>query len=296
MPSVIGVYDWGMDMDDEGHRDYTLDLLIDAATDDGPANIMLCPDLPLIGAYWQVIGDLDLQARRIPKSRFKPVVTGEPTDTWLATLNYSTRPIKRCQDSSVEDPLSEPPKFSGDFMTRPRKYHFDKDGKPIRSSSWERLEYEEEIPHPVVRISQNVAVCQYALAAQVMTFAPLNDSPLWGLPARCWRLTGYSVDENFYGTCSRYYTENYEISANYDTWDREVSDEGTRVLKPGGDLDNPEDFVLYRQPGDGGHVRIFLNGAGVPAADEASAAKKKPKVLGETNLLSFGLPATIPPT
>jgi hypothetical protein len=93
----------------------------------------------------------------------------------------------------------------------------------------------------------------------------VNDNTLWGMPRRTIRLNDITWERNIFGTCGKYYRITYIFEVNYDTWNRFILDEGTRVkiLKdfPVSDI-NP--LVPYVDPYTGKPGRALLNGQGYP--------------------------------
>jgi hypothetical protein len=85
------------------------------------------------------------------------------------------------------------------------------------------------------------------------------------MPRRTIRLNDITWESNIFGTCGKYYRITYIFEVNYDTWNRFILDEGTRVkiLKdfPVSDT-NP--LVPYVDPYTGKPGRALLNGQGYP--------------------------------
>jgi hypothetical protein len=121
----------------------------------------------------------------------------------------------------------------------------------------------------------------------------VNSVPLWGFPRRCVKLSNFSVEVKYYGTCQVYYARSLDLEINAvldpatgavkSGWDRDLLDEATKVLhgrflppEQGGRYEvldingqppsrfNPEHFdrFLDRQ---GEPSTIVLNGEGLPA-------------------------------
>src|SRR5690606_24453146 len=53
----------------------------------------------------------------------------------VVDLKYTTKPLKRCQTTSVESPLSQPPDLSGSFLKTKREATFDRNGNPLLMSN-----------------------------------------------------------------------------------------------------------------------------------------------------------------
>jgi hypothetical protein len=109
----------------------------------------------------------------------------------------------------------------------------------------------------------------------------VNDAILWGLPPRCILLSQVSWERKFYGICFYYYTLHLTFDINYDGFDRDLVDEGTKVLNGqwdpvtgnwvlipiNGQPPNYQNPQHYRRWKDrvGENMKGLLNGAGLPA-------------------------------
>jgi hypothetical protein len=236
---------------------------------------------------------------------------------------------ERCWGSDAElcDPLSEPQKISVDYSQYTEEAAYDRFGRRVLTSSLEPIHgpnNEWEFTHTSVVIEQNVLDDQLALVEQIKD--SVNALPLWGLPPRTIKFkpggsqrkcrvapsaTGTGVE------CVVYWTRKliFEIrfrrregagtqgttgtlieltpvpGGPYETWDRDVWDEGTRVLRgywsdSSGvtgtgthkkthwrlvDIDgappdprNPQHFIRFKD-WNGENTRTLLDGAGKPA-------------------------------
>lgn len=294
---AAGQFSWSMSRTREGHRDYTVQHLVRTdSVADGPHTVFNTPGLPLTGNVWGFGNDLDFWAICLPKLEIKlhQARPGEPHKYWLVKNFYSTKPLTRCQDEQIEDPLLEPQDIGGSFTKRTELVSQDKDGNQIRSSSFERLQgsnLEFDKNRPTVKIGQNVA----ALGLNV--FSPmvdtLNDAPLWGVAARSIKLSNVSWERLIHGTCSYYYRRTFEFDVDFSTFDRTVYDEGTKKLKDGGDNTNPEHFELATDEKGNPAGTIFLDGNGAPATSEANAATIDIQFYQESNFLLLGIPTTL---
>lgn len=285
-----GPLTWGMARDTEGHREYKITfLVITDDPEDGPGIALRCPGLPIPGSWWIIGNEVDLWAWCRANAEVEQVVDNEPNYHWKVTQTFSTKPPddkkQRCQDNEIEDPLLEPQRVSGTFIKYTEEATIDRFGQPIMSSSHEQLKgpaVEFDANRLQVRIEQNVADLELdVLAGMVDT---VNNAPIWGLPRRCVKLSAAPWEKKFYGTCYVYYTRTLEFDTNFNTFDRDILDEGTKVLEGhwegGGDEDriyvthnidgapanplNPKHFVRAQDP-FGNLIRVALNGAGLQA-------------------------------
>ncbi len=159
-----GLRVWDGGRDDQGFREFNITNLV-KTTDvmDGPYTVMGAAGLPLIGSTWNFGNDVDVWAFCQPYmkvSRHKQIPEGEKGLLWEVSQKFSTKPISRCQDTVVEDPLLEPQKVSGNFGKYTIEAVYDRFGNLIKSSSHEQIQgrqVEFDNNKPSVVVQQNVA-------------------------------------------------------------------------------------------------------------------------------------------
>ncbi len=315
---VAGHRAWGLDRDDEGHRTYKISHQVQALTTDGPQVVMNTPGLPVIGSIWSFDNDLDSWAFCWPNMKVTPRLPKEKGRIWDVEQLFSTKPLKRCQDTNIEDPLLEPDRISGSFIKFTEEAVRDKDNNFIMSSSNEQLRgpgVEFDKNRPTVRIEQNVAILGLDVFSPMID--TLNNAPLWGLSARKIKLSNVSWERILFGVCNFYYVRLLEFDINFNTFDRNLLDEGTKVLqgqwdendnwklkKAGGaepDPTNPSHFTRYKDK-HGENARSILDGAGRPvntkvinALDDGFVNTGGPTTIfvqkyTESNFLTLGIP------
>ncbi len=304
-----GYMQWSMERDQEGHRTYTLVTRVNCLALDGPYTALNTPGLFLPGSVWALANDLDIWAFCQPDAQVAPVMAaGKPNLHFDITQRFTTKPPpnNRCQDQQVEDPLLEPPKVSGSFIKTVEESTKDRFGNAITNSAHEQIrgpqvEFDSSLPQIV--IEQNVATAEqgYILPAQMRD--TVNDAPLWGLPARCIRMSEPTWTRNYYGQCLVYYTRRLVFDVNVRVeeipeaegggtrlvsgFDRDLLDEGTRVLSGHWDdtlglrwvLDdiagerpdktNPRHFIRYKDR-YGENDKVILDGEGQPYNPETA--------------------------
>lgn len=273
---------WEMTEDDEGHREYNVEYKILADVTDGPFNVRNTPGMPLPGSFWQQGADVDPFAFCKRRSKTAPMQKeDEATWLWKCGLVFSTKPDKRCQDFRFEDPLTEPPKITVSWTKYKEEATEDRFNIPLRNSAHERLkgpQIEFDNGLASVRITQNVLLPNLDLISTMVH--TLNSVPVWGLPIRCVKLSGVSLTKQYYGNCFPYWSRELEFDINPDTFDRDIADEGHKVLygrweRPGvyrilcinGDIPdhkNPAHFKEYVDTA-GNRGNVVLNGKGLPA-------------------------------
>jgi len=298
MPSsrlVGGPRVWRLRRDEEGHREYRVTHLVEMDSKfDGPALALQAPGLPRPGAFWSFGNDKDLWAWCLWTADVEPheVPEGEPVQFFAVEQVFSSRPPGRCQDFKVDDPLLEPAKISGSFVREKEEATHDRHGDPILTSSLEMIrgsQVEFDTARPTVRIERNVARLNLGqLASMINT---VNARPLWGLGPRRVKLANASWEQKFHGRCYRYFTLVLEFEVNFKTFDRDVLDEGTKVLRGewnndtgnwdlvqagGRDPDplNPRDFIRFVDRNNN-PCRVVLDGRGLPAG-AATVSRRLP--------------------
>jgi hypothetical protein len=193
-----------------------------------------------------------------------PVMTNEGNFFWEVELTFSTKPApdaKNCQKNQVEDPLQIPPKISGKSIKYNEEATFTKDGVPIVNTAFEQIrgpQVEFDKNRSQVKIEFNSPTLDLGLCQGMVD--SVNESELWGFPARHVKLSDFEWERKFYGTCYPYYTKiftfdirytkkNFTFSDEedpYDSFDRDVLSEGYMALRGDWDTDkNSPTFGLY---------------------------------------------------
>lgn len=299
MPQVIpGQLVWWGERDSEGHRIYHVKWLIRAFNTDGPANVMQSGGLYQPGDVWAIDNDVDIYAWCRPDMtvRLHQHNEGEPHIWWTAEQLFSTKPpsfnSQRCNDTQIEDPILEPPKISIGFNKVTEEITHDRFGVAITSSSWEQLrgpQLEFEFSFPTIRIEQNVATFFQAYTLPALMIDTVNIDTIWGLSRRTARLANFTAEKLYYGQCYAYYKRVLEFETNPNTFDRDLLDEGNKVLfgewSAEGFWDvldingvpanpyNPSHFDKAKDR-SGNPIKVVLNGKGVPASVMVSTAQK----------------------
>ena len=318
MAVVIGHTDWGRSGDKEGQRDYFVKWLVGANPDEGPQRACAAAGLFLVGDEWALGSDWDPWAFCLPNpSAEKAHVKGEIGNYWHVTQNFSTRPLRRCQDEQIDNPLMEPASLSGSFIKKMKEASFDKDGNPVVNTAWEKFhgsEVEFAESFPTVQIGFNSATLPLALVASMRD--TLNDATLWGVPARGVLFNDFSWERLLYGTCTYYYrlTFGFEVDDSADGFgfDRALLNAGMKCLgghSPGspfkntpidpdaqtGGVDNykiPANFEAYKDI-NGEVCRVLLDEKGLPLADGTAPYNLLLRKYKEANLLLLGIPSSL---
>ena len=292
---LIGRSEQELKRDKEGHREYTLVSKVSTtASGDGPAIVLATPGLPAIGATWSFGNDSDSWAFCWPDMTITPMVTEEPSYYWTVEQKFSTKPLDRCQDATIENPLNEPDEISGSFQSFRKEAIFDKDGDPFLSSSLEPLTgpaLERDFNKAAVTVKMNISALP--LSAYTAAMNTVNDATLWGLAARKIKLSNVQWNRKLYGTCTYYYQITYLFDIDFSGHDTTVLDEGTRVLCPGGTPTNPKHFEAYKNPTDGENAKVLLDGSGGALDDSTSPVSIAVQFYNESNFLLLGIPATL---
>lgn len=311
---VPGPRDLALSRDDDGHREYTLRLLVKSndPQDDGPETVLGTSGLPTVGAAYATGNDSDPWAFCSPRLRITPERGKEPNKLWFLDYVFTTKPFKRCQDTTIDDPLTEPDRISGTFVKYTKEATRDRNNNLIKTSSHEVVrgpQVEFDANRPSVRIEQNVATLELNVFSEMVD--TVNDATLWGLAARKIKLSNVSWDRKIYGSCNYYYTRSFDFDVDFKGFDRTFMDEGTKCIRGKwasneagtGSTDkwvvdaaavatNPQDFIRYKDR-NGENTRVLLDGNGRPLADADSPFEIDVEYYGESNFLLLGIPASL---
>ncbi len=282
-----------MSRDSEGHRTYKVKYLVECAVADGPGIALRCPGLPFPGSRWVIDNEVDLWATCRWDADVTPLVSdGDPNTLFEIEFTFSTKPFDRksCKDTEITDPLLEPQKISGSFVKYTEEATTDRLGFPIKNSAHEQLrgpQVEFDANRPQVRIEQNVAILGLPIFSAMVDC--VNAFPMWGLGPRKIKLSNVTWEKKFQGSCQPYYTRTLEFEIRYDGFDRDLLDEGTKVLHghwntttgmwdldniagAPPDKNNPNHFDRFKDR-QGENCRVILNGQGIPSGIRVGSQK-----------------------
>lgn len=284
--------------------------------EDGPQQIANASGLPKTGSTWLGLyqgRDNDPWAFCLP---FRKVTMwkrkgSDPHHFWRVEFRFSTRPRSRCDDTPIEDPLMEPQKMSGSFLKSTEVGTVDRNGKAIESSSHETPEGpNNEWPKnkPTVHIEQNVPFLDLHIPTSMID--TVNANAMWGLEPRMVALADFSWERNVFQRCGYYYTRIFDFDIDFKTHDRNVIDEGDKVLRghwatvddapaTGWVLDgspdktNPQDFI--RAIGKNGNpIHAKLDGNGEPLDTSGVPVTYKVEKFKESNFALLGIEMQLP--
>lgn len=339
----MGRRSWKGSRDDELDREYFLECLVQTSSrSDGPATVMQCPGLPVPGSLWNFGNDVDDWAwcRGMLEVQIHEEREGDGHVVWKTRQKFSTKPPKgneqrrdesNCYDQAAQDPLSEPDRVSGAFTKERREAEFaftsiawfqgnteqsrinagdtTARGTPVKlritNSAYEQIrgasaEFDELMPS--ITIEQNVPVLQNDKLFQYRHH--VNKYPMWGVQARCVKLSGVRWQRQFYQQCYRYYTRVLEFEIDPNGFDKDVNDEGQMHLRGqwngagtsftyAADANpfNPQDYIALKDR-SGQPLRRLLNGIGklatqVDGTDEGSIFIQ---YYAEADFMELGVP------
>jgi hypothetical protein len=279
--TVIGdVFQWGpLQRDEQGHRTYTVVHRVKTASvDEGPASALQAAGLPSVGSYWNFGSDVDIYAYCTPIASVSSVQEGdgERSQYYLVSQQFTTKPMSRCNTTTIDSPLDEPPAIRGGFMPYREEATYDRFGDLLLMSSLERMTgplIEVEKGRPVVTTSFNVSTLPLIDFSEMLDKGAVNDDTLWGMPARCIRLAEVSWERYLYGVCTYFYRVNYSFEIKFDGWNRLVIDQGTRrKLIDSIPLSPTNPFVPYINPATHKPDVCYLDGTGNAVEVELGAS------------------------
>ena len=300
-----GRINWSSNRDEDGHRSYQLtSRVVTTSALDGPAAVMMASGLPAIGSSWSFGSDYDSWAYCWPTMEVVAVQENEPNRSWDVTQTFSTRPLTRCQDQTIDNPLLEPPKISGSFRRGSKLIEVDIYDQPIQSSSHELIVgISKDDSKPTVIIEQNLSTLDLDNMSEYID--TLNDAELWDLPVRCVKLSNIIWNRLMFGLCDFYYTRRLEFDIDKNTFDEVgIIDKGfkkfdtRRAADTGVNRADPDNYVMIR---DKNGERIaeprYLDGTGDPLDDPTTPVLinggDPVEKYDENNLLLLGIPSVL---
>jgi hypothetical protein len=298
MPGLVlgGPRSWKGQSDEDGHREYRVLYLVQVAAGEGPAAAMSAVGLPSVGSPYLIDGESDPWAwcRPNASAAAHQEREGETAIYYQVEVTFSSKPLTRCGDTNVSNPLLEPYELAISYSRYSEEATHDRFGDPIVNSAWEQIrgpQAEFDASRATVRITFNTLSLNLALVSSMLD--TVNSHVLWGMSARTIKFSNLTIDRKFYGTCLKYYRVGYEFEVRREGWDRDILDEGTKALNgkweratlPSGeevrkwvvqaigqgadegavmpDRLNPSHFIRLTDE-TGNPVKMILNGRGVP--------------------------------
>jgi hypothetical protein len=290
--------------DPYGHRTYKVKFLVVTNNiNDGPQVASMCPGLPVVGTVYNYGNDLDTWAICHPEAEVEQVLTKEPNNYFIITNTFSTKPIIRCQDVPIGNPLNEPPLISGSFVKYTQETGYDAFNLPLFFSSLEPMrgpQVERDFNRPTVEIQMNVPLMLPQWFAMIDC---INQYSMWGLNPHAVKLSNMPWRRIYWGSCNFYYQVTFQFDINLDPFgfDRQIVDVGTRSVIGGGDAcAGPLQYENYRTATGDLSQPIPLNGSGSPATCTCMTLVDSRQYLGvddDGNLIvnpNFGLPVPNP--
>lgn len=291
-----GVVECTRETDAEGYRTFHVTYQVESDSKlDGPQTVADTEGIPSAGDIYQFGNESDEWAvclatgseRRAPSNKS----TG-PARFWYVERHFSNKPVspqqQRCQDTQITDPMQEPAKVSWGSIHEKEEATRDRFGQRILNSAHEVVrgaQNEWPVSNSKFSIEQNVANLERELCESMRN--GVNAFWIWGYPPRTVRLADFDADKLYYGNCYRYFKRKFHFEVKWKGWDRDLLDEGKKVLKghwsnasgtgttPASwilddidgmppDPDNPSHFIRY-QDRHGNVTSVVLDGEGKPA-------------------------------
>ena len=287
----VALHDWSLETDEEGHRDYTLVWQVQTTGPTyGPDHALFAPGMPLPGASLNAGATVDPWAFYQRKGSARLKSRSSRKDVWLATTVFSTRPVRRCQNNTIADPLLEPHRVRGGADAFTREATEDKDGKSLLYSSGERMRgpaLQIEDGYPTIELEQNVAWINIPFLTQYRY--AVNNGTWWGMAARTIRCQTFTWERILYGTCYYYFRVTTRFQLNEKTWDLRILDEGDMVKIAG---TSPAKFRRAKDEFEE-NVRVLLDGSGNALDPGAEPVYLDKRVRAERDFGVVGWPVVI---
>ena len=287
MGVIVGTYIKPcLKIDSDGYKRYEIGLKIRPEFDnEGPASALLnTAGVPIPGTIWAYGDEVDASVWCSEECEIEPVVEDECV-MYKASFSYTNKPkegkYRRCNDERFDNPLLETPKVRVTYKGKKTKATKDRFGLQVKTSSHEIVRgsaTEFDDFNAVVTIEQNVPV--YVLAFNVGFINRVNDRFLYGMPPRTILCKNVEAEERFFGSCYKYWNRKVEFEVDYDGFDKDIVDEGTKVLKGAWSKDtrtwvvgtvdgqpanpyNPTHFDRFLDA-KGNPAKVILDGLGKP--------------------------------
>ena len=188
-PRLVGPLTQKFRRDEEGHRWYDIDWLVETESQhDTIAWILSNWPLFAVGsqfdltAAWPGVRGTDPWAFCTPElniSAHRDIKESSPVRHWIVSQTWSTKQSWRCQTFPIENPLFEPVEMSGDFVHEQRLASVDRFGATLKHPNFQPIQgpaVEHKYSHPTIHFGFN------SLALPLSTFVELinhvNDAPL----------------------------------------------------------------------------------------------------------------------
>lgn len=233
-PILIGPRTWSANRTRTGERVYKLKSRVQVARTEGPQVALTTPGLPVPGSAWLVDDDFDQWAFCTQEATITPVeAEGQPNEFFDIENVFSTEPVVLCPDDSgnFDDPLLKADIVQGQFIRYTEEAVADRFNEAITTSSFEQIrgpQVEFDANRIQVRVTQNVADLNLADLSTLID--SVNLFPMWGFPARTVKFSGCEYAKHYYTDCSVYFTRVLEFDIDKNGFDRNLLDEGTKVL------------------------------------------------------------------
>lgn len=305
-----------LSIDKEGIRTYTITFLV-VTTDigDGPEVVANTPELPNVGVTYSsfasdwtgkgTLNDADPWVWCTPELEARPhrQVDNEPTTHWEVTTKFTNAEQTRDNTNTVQNPLLEPNKLSGNFSLKSIATTKDKDGDLIQTTAFEPIKVDRDDAHAQIIIERNKGTIDLSTITPLIN--KVNNATLWGLATRKVKFNEYSWRELRYATNTKYYRERLVFGINPNTWSRDDIPNKSKKTINGGwiegvfsafttDVNDPSKYIRAVDK-QGNPTEYFLNKTtGEPSSSSTPTYLDTVHLYGETNFASLGLPATLP--
>jgi hypothetical protein len=286
---VVRPIDWTLNIDGEGQREYSVTWQVQTTSaDDGPDIALTCPGLPVPGSHFAVSNSTDPWAFYQRKGSARLHDRMKSAKLWDVTINYSTRPARRCMDSSVQDPLLEPARVSGGFNKFTRRAVKDTSGNALVTTGNEPILSGVEIDdnRPTVRLEMNVAWVNLTFVSSYVD--TVNNATWWSCAARTIKCSEFNWERVLYGTCRFYYRVQFTFELKRDTWDYTLANYGRYAWS--NSPTTPKQYDLNRSVATKEIMETWLDSSGLPTITETYLTKK---LYTEKNFAAVGWPAVL---
>lgn len=285
----LGILSWESDRDDQGYRTYTvLQRVKTDSPNEGPATVMSAAGLFAVGSSWSFPDDNDAYVWCMPYMKCtQEHAEGEISDLWKVEQKFTNAPLSEL--SNIDNPLARAPVTSGSFTKLTKQIDIDRFGQPVCSTSFEPYKFEVDDNRPTVQISMTFGSLPLTTYGSMVD--TVNDSTLWGVPARCVKLSNVSWSRHAYSGDQFYYEVQFEFEINFLTFDFYTFNHGSKKLKPGGSLTNPTHYEVAKDVQGENAGPFYIDALGQPITNVSELVLQTFYYYPQSNFLLLGIPA-----
>jgi len=214
-----------LEISDDFHRNYTVDLQVIADRQHGPLSILTAAGLPNYGdSYNFFIGDYQEAddwafLKKVSVTSKERIKSDDGLSreriVWGLRLGFSSSPSGQNPAQSKDDPISWTPQVSGSFVGIRKPVHRDKDGNPIVNSADDLYVPPEETDaaFDTLNITYNSPTIDLDTRSSYVN--TVNSDTIWGLGARRVKFRQWNWSVQYAGNNYPYIKNELQFEISY---------------------------------------------------------------------------------